>query len=69
MRLKVRAGNRTAVIHTTSNHPFWVPAARGNGGHWAEAGTLRYGTRLRIPSGGTVTVTGGWAPNVTTGWM
>jgi integrase/recombinase XerD len=67
--LKIRAGTRTAAIHTTSNHPFWIPAARGNGGHWAEAGTLRYGTRLRIPSGGTVTVTGGWAPKVTTGWM
>ncbi len=67
--LKIRAGNKSALIHTTSNHPFWLPAARGNGGHWAEAGTLRYETRLRIPSGGTVTVTGGWAPKITTGWM
>lgn len=67
--LKIRAGSKTAVIHTTSNHPFWIPAAPGNGGYWAEAGTLRYGTRLRIPSGRTATVIGGWTPQVKTGWM
>jgi len=36
--LQVRAGNRTAVIHTTSNHPFWDQTAR----RWVKAGPLPY---------------------------
>jgi len=36
-----RAGNRTAVIHTTSNHPSWDQTTR----RWVEAGALRYGNR------------------------
>jgi hypothetical protein len=68
--LRIKAGNRTAVIHTTSNHPFWVPAANGHGGRWATAGTLKHGARLRTPSGnGTATVLGGWTPANAAGWM
>lgn len=44
--LTIKAGTRTAVIHTTSNNPFWIPAASGNGGRWVKAGALRDGTRL-----------------------
>ncbi len=67
--LTVKAGTRTAVIHTTSNHPFWIPAASGNGGRWVKAGALRYGTRLRTTAGSTATVLSGQTPKVITGWM
>jgi hypothetical protein len=67
--LKIKAGSKTAVIHTTKDHPFWVPAVGGHGGQWIKAGGLRNGTRLRTPSGGTATVTGGWTPPQATGWM
>lgn len=66
--LTVKAGTRTAVIHTTANHLFWVPAARGHAGNWVEAGALRHGIHLRTP-GGTATVVGAWTPVVTVGWM
>lgn len=67
--LTIRAGTRTAVIHTTSSHPFWVPAAGGHGGRRVKAGALRYGTHLRTSAGGTATVLGGQTPKLATGWM
>jgi hypothetical protein len=63
--LTVRAHGRTAVIHTTRNHPFWDATT----GRWVKAGALRYGTHLRTPSGGTATVLGGHAPRHRSGWM
>ena len=63
--LTVRARGRTAVIHTTSNHPFWDATT----GRWVKAGALRYGTHLRTPAGGTATVLGGHAPRDRSGWM
>ena len=56
--LTVRARGRTAVIRTTSNHPFWDVTT----GRSVKTGVLRYGTLLRIPAGGTATVLGGHAP-------
>jgi hypothetical protein len=64
--LTVRARGRTAVIHTTSNHPFWDASTTGR---WVKAGALRYGTRLRTPAGGTATALGGHAPRHRSGWM
>jgi RHS repeat-associated protein len=63
--LKVRAGHRTAVIATTSNHLFWDATSR----RWVKAAALRYGTRLRTPVGQSAMVVGGWVPGVHTGWM
>jgi hypothetical protein len=63
--LTVRARGRTAVIHTTSNHPFWDATTH----RWVKAGALRYGTHLRTPAGGTATVLGGHAPRDRSGWM
>src|SRR5262249_25103694 len=63
--LTLRGHGRTAVIHTTSNHPFWDATT----GRWVKAGALRYGTRLRTPSGGTATALGGHAPRRHDGWM
>lgn len=67
--LRVKAGSRIAVIDTTSKHLFWIPAIRGQSGRWVKAGVLRYGTHLRTPGKGTVTVLSGWTPKVTVGWM
>ena len=63
--LTIRADGRTAVIGTTSNHPFWDATT----GRWVKAGALKYGTHLRTPSGGTATVLGGHAPADRSGWM
>jgi len=63
--LTVRAHGRTAIIHTTSNHPFWDATTH----RWVKAGALRYGTHLRTPAGGTATVLGGHAPRHRAGWM
>ena len=63
--LKIRAGRRTRVIDTTSNHLFWDAST----GRWVKAGALKYGTHLRTPGGGTATVLGGYTPKTTTGWM
>ena len=63
--LTVRARGRTAVIHTTSNHPFWDVTTH----RWVKAGALRYGTHLRTPAGGTATALGGHAPRDRSGWM
>ena len=63
--LKIKARGRTAVIDTTSNHPFWDATTH----RWAKAAALKYGTRLRTPAGGTATVLGGYTPPDRTGWM
>jgi hypothetical protein len=63
--LTIRAHGRTAVIHTTSNHPFWDVTTH----RWVKAGALRYGTDLRTPDGGTATVLGGHSPRDRYGWM
>jgi hypothetical protein len=63
--LTVRANGRTAVIDTTSNHPFWDATTR----RWVKAAGLKYGTHLRTPYGTTATVVGGYTPEVTVGWM
>jgi hypothetical protein len=63
--LTVRTARGTAVIGTTSNHLFWDQGAR----RWVKAGALKYGTRLRAPSGGTVTAAGGGDPAARSGWM
>jgi hypothetical protein len=63
--LKVRVGDRTAIIGTTSNHPFWdVTASR-----WVKAGALKYGAHLRTPDGGTALVAGGYVPRNDSGPM
>jgi hypothetical protein len=67
--LTIKAHGRTAVIDTTSNHLFWVPATRGAGGRWAKAAALKYGTHLRTPAGGYATAAGGWTPKAADGWM
>jgi Xanthomonas XOO_2897-like deaminase/Pretoxin HINT domain len=67
--LRVKEGNRTAVIHTTSSHPFWVPATSRHPGSWITASALRYGTRLRPSAGDNAEVIGGWTPRRHTGWM
>ena len=68
--LTIRAGTRTAVIDTTSNHLFFVPGTSGNSGRWVKAGALKYGTHLRTPdSSDTAVVTGGWVPSQRDGWM
>jgi hypothetical protein len=63
--LTIGARGRTAVIGTTSNHPFWDATT----GRWVKAAALKYGTRLRTPTGGTATVLGGHAPQHRSGWM
>jgi hypothetical protein len=68
--LKIKADGRTAVIGTTSNHPFWVPNSGGHGGRWVKAGALRYGNRLRGPgSSSSSVVVGGWVSRQSAGWM
>ncbi|MHB1597050.1 MAG: polymorphic toxin-type HINT domain-containing protein [Streptosporangiaceae bacterium] len=64
--LTIQTPHGTAVIHTTSSHLFWDPAAR----RWVKAAALKYGARLRAPAGGSaVVVTGGWVPRQSAGWM
>jgi hypothetical protein len=63
--LKIKARGRTAVIDTTSNHPFWDATTR----QWTDAARLHPGDRLRTPKGGYATVVGGWVPRQAAGWM
>jgi RHS repeat-associated protein len=56
--LTIKANGRTAVIDTTTSHPFWDATTR----RWVKAAALRYGTHLRTPSGDTATVLGGRPP-------
>jgi hypothetical protein len=68
--LKIRAGTRTSVIDTTSNHLFFVSGTGGGGGRWVKAGALKYGTHLRTPGGSDdATVVTGWVPRQRDGWM
>jgi hypothetical protein len=63
--LRVATAHGTAVIDTTRSHLFF------DAGHhrWVKAAALKYGTRLRTPSGATATTRGGHNPKITTGWM
>jgi RHS repeat-associated protein len=63
--LKIRSGRRTAVIHTTRNHPFFDLTRH----RWVKAGALKHGDHLRTTSGTIVTVAGGHDPADATGWM
>jgi hypothetical protein len=68
--LKIRSGTGTSVIDTTLSHLFWVSGTGRTGGRWVKAGSLKYGTHLRAPSGSdTAVVTGGWVPAQRDGWM
>ena len=63
--LRIKAGNHTAVIHTTRNHLFWDVTSH----HWIQAAALHPGDRLRTPTNTAATVIGGSPPAQTTGWM
>ena len=63
--LKIKAGSRTAVIDTTSNHPFWDATSH----QWTNAVRLHPGDRLRTPQGGYASVVDGWVPQQSIGWM
>jgi hypothetical protein len=63
--LKLRSGNKTAMIRTTRDHLFWDLTRH----RWITAGALRYGDHLRSSDGASVTVTGGYAPRDRDGWM
>ena len=67
--LRVKSGEKSAVIGTTSNHLFWVPGNAGHLGRWVKAGALKHGTHLRAPGGDGAVVTGGWVPSQRDGWM
>jgi hypothetical protein len=63
--LKVRAGHRTAVIATTSNHLFWDASLN----KWVPAAKLRKGEALKTPSGQRAVAWGGKVPANPDGWM
>jgi hypothetical protein len=63
--LKIRAGRHTGVIHTTRNHLFWNLTRD----KWVKAAALRHGDHLRTSGTAAVTVTGGYVPAHTAGWM
>lgn len=63
--LVIRAGPKSVVIHTTTNHLFFDQSVR----RWIKAATLRHGDHLRTPGGRAATVIGGHAARDTTGWM
>jgi hypothetical protein len=63
--LKVKAGHRTAVIHTTASHLFWVTYLT----KWIPAAKLRKGEPLKTANGATVTAGGGTTPKTRDGWM
>jgi hypothetical protein len=67
--LTVKTSHGTKVIHTTSNHLFWVPGAGGRGGRWVKAGALRHGAHLRTPAGTDAAVTGSYTPRQHDGLM
>jgi hypothetical protein len=62
--IRLEVGHQTAVVETTRNHPFYQATGR-----WIWASELATGTRLRTSDASTVTVTGGYAPVRTDGWM
>jgi RHS repeat-associated protein len=63
--LTIMTATGSAVIHTTSNHPFFDLTSH----RWVKAGALKYGDQLRTSDGAMATVSGGSTPKVTTGWM
>jgi hypothetical protein len=64
--LIITTGRRTSVIHTTTTHLFWDPAAH----HWTKAATLRHGSHLRTPNTATaVSIVRGYTPRHQAGWM
>ena len=64
--LTVKTSTGTEVIHTTSNHLFWDPAAR----QWVKAAALHKGEPLRTPdSHATAYADGGRVPANPDGWM
>ncbi|MBR7833490.1 hypothetical protein KDL01_09450 [Actinospica durhamensis] len=70
--LTVRVGGKPSVIHTTSNHLYWVPGTgdKNHGGKWVTAAQLKPGTHLRTPDNATaVTVVAGATPAKPDGWM
>jgi hypothetical protein len=62
--LRVKTAQGTTVIDTTRTHLFWDQHTH----RWVKASALKYGTRLREPSG-SVTVLGGYVPVDAGGWM
>ena len=63
--LTIRSGNKTAVIHTTSNHLFWDPSLH----KFLPASNLKPGTQLKTPAGRPAVVVGGSVPADHDGWM
>jgi Pretoxin HINT domain len=63
--LKVTAGHRTAVIHTTASHLFWDTTTR----RWVTAAAFHPGDHLRTPGRTTATAAGGYTPKQQTGSM
>jgi Pretoxin HINT domain len=61
--LKISNHGKTATIHTTSTHLFWVPGTR-NVGQWVQAAQLKPGTPLRTPD----VVIVGWHLRQSTMW-
>jgi RHS repeat-associated protein len=45
--LRIRAGHRTATIHTTGNHLFWDPYLH----YWVNANKISKGEHLKAPDG------------------
>jgi RHS repeat-associated protein len=64
--LKVKAGHRTTVIHTTASHLFWDPYLHYG---WTPAKHLKPGMHLKTPDGQSAVVVGGSVPAVHDGWM
>jgi hypothetical protein len=54
----IKTAHGTTVIHTTSNHLFWDPAAR----KWVKAARLRHGEPLKTADGTTAVAEDGVTP-------
>jgi RHS repeat-associated protein len=63
--LALRTRDGAVVIDTTASHLFWEPAAH----RWVTAIALRRGDHLRGADGSSATVTGGYTPRASVGWM
>ena len=63
--LKVKADGRTAIIHTTSNHPFWDANLK----QWRPAAKLKRGEHLLTANGTPAVADGGTTPKDHDGWM
>jgi hypothetical protein len=64
--LRVKTSHGITVIHTTSNHLFWVPYLDYG---WIPAKYLKSGMHLKTPDGQSAVVVGGSVPAVHDGWM